>query len=917
MWVKPTNVEGTRQVFASGNQDNHQIGIDVDGKFFAMFYDDYDGDYITVTGTTVANEDQWYHIAASAKENGEIRLYVNGSLQASTGFGEVYTSLNHFAYGYSDYDQANYFQGELDEIRIWTVERSATQIRANMYSGSSDATLINSAGVWQLNEGSGSTATDAVNDRVIDLAYAEMGQPSWVTSTAPIGGSGDVASGIQSGTAEVGGATLTFNTPFENPVDVFFNEITTAPNLYPAGFTSSVGGKYFVIDLVGTPGTFSLDLTLTFGAGVITETQESNPGLLKLFRRSSGSSGAWTELSGATSAVAATGEVTWAGITSFSEFLVLEVEPSDIFTMTSADVTVFAESVYTFSEGFFNIDPFFGDSTFTLTASVAPNGTLFVDVNDNADYDAGTDDILTDVSSALYTPSDLAGRLRYLPIEMGMDSVSVTFTTGEVSNAVMLRFITVETAPSLAGQASQAGWYLMSNPLNTSLGEMFSSIWTQGAINSDAPSAQPTLFTFNPLTSSYTAVTTDLDTTKVRSGQGVLAYIFAFDDYATGVPEGGGWPKTLTNEGNPFQWNTASVAVVNDDADLVEGTSGSEGFNLFGNPYAWPLRADSLIATLKRADPLANSYVYRWNQPYQTWQLVTSGQIRPYESVFIRAITTGLDADLEFSYADRYVEAPGKVEAEPVFALTLTHPESGLTSSLGLRSDEKASIGIDPYDGYYLGTYSRTFANLFTQVGDQSLVIQNLPTGLESELRMPLHVHASATGEFELSWDATEIPEGWSYVIEDPATGEIVDLADVTSHRFTITRALKATQDNGVFSMAASDEPALWLRVRGPGTITSVDDRSTLPTEVELAQNYPNPFNPSTQIVYGVPSASNVRLEVYDMLGRQVAVLVNGESMPAGRHTVRFDASRLASGVYVYRLQVGDKVMTRRMVLIK
>lgn len=90
-----------------------------------------------------------------------------------------------------------------------------------------------------------------------------------------------------------------------------------------------------------------------------------------------------------------------------------------------------------------------------------------------------------------------------------------------------------------------------------------------------------------------------------------------------------------------------------------------------------------------------------------------------------------------------------------------------------------------------------------------------------------------------------------------------------------------------------------------------------MPTEVELSQNYPNPFNPSTQIVYGVPSASNVRLEVFDMLGRQVAVLVNGDTMPAGRHTVRFDASRFASGVYVYRLQVGEKVMTKRMVLIK
>jgi len=89
-----------------------------------------------------------------------------------------------------------------------------------------------------------------------------------------------------------------------------------------------------------------------------------------------------------------------------------------------------------------------------------------------------------------------------------------------------------------------------------------------------------------------------------------------------------------------------------------------------------------------------------------------------------------------------------------------------------------------------------------------------------------------------------------------------------------------------------------------------------LPNQVTLHQNYPNPFNPSTQISYEIPEASHVRLEVFDMSGRRVAVLVD-EGRPAGGHIVHFDADGLSSGVYVSRLQAGSHTVTRRMTLVK
>jgi hypothetical protein len=98
----------------------------------------------------------------------------------------------------------------------------------------------------------------------------------------------------------------------------------------------------------------------------------------------------------------------------------------------------------------------------------------------------------------------------------------------------------------------------------------------------------------------------------------------------------------------------------------------------------------------------------------------------------------------------------------------------------------------------------------------------------------------------------------------------------------------------------------------GPADVAGDPSR---PATYGLAQNYPNPFNPTTVVSYHLPAVSEVRLTVYDLLGREVAILVN-EKRPAGRYTVRFDASALASGVYIYRMVAGPFVQTRKMILL-
>ncbi|MBN1212316.1 MAG: T9SS type A sorting domain-containing protein [candidate division Zixibacteria bacterium] len=94
------------------------------------------------------------------------------------------------------------------------------------------------------------------------------------------------------------------------------------------------------------------------------------------------------------------------------------------------------------------------------------------------------------------------------------------------------------------------------------------------------------------------------------------------------------------------------------------------------------------------------------------------------------------------------------------------------------------------------------------------------------------------------------------------------------------------------------------------------DDNSLLPNEFALAQNYPNPFNPSTRIEFSLPTAGQAKLEIFNILGQNVATLVN-ETLSAGNHEIEFDASNLPSGIYFYRLMHENGSATKKMVLVK
>jgi hypothetical protein len=121
---------------------------------------------------------------------------------------------------------------------------------------------------------------------------------------------------------------------------------------------------------------------------------------------------------------------------------------------------------------------------------------------------------------------------------------------------------------------------------------------------------------------------------------------------------------------------------------------------------------------------------------------------------------------------------------------------------------------------------------------------------------------------------------------------------------------------NANFGTAVGAYGTILRTTNGGISFVEKDNNSTLPKDYTLSQNYPNPFNPTTTINFSVPKSEYVKIKVYDILGRDVVTLVN-ENKPVGNYKVEFNAGKLTSGVYFYRMESGSYSQTKKLLLLK
>ncbi len=179
-------------------------------------------------------------------------------------------------------------------------------------------------------------------------------------------------------------------------------------------------------------------------------------------------------------------------------------------------------------------------------------------------------------------------------------------------------------------------------------------------------------------------------------------------------------------------------------------------------------------------------------------------------------------------------------------------------------------------------------------------------------------IHPYLVGSYTPSQHAFEVAlsGNFAFLSEDTYGIEIVDVSNPSAPYFvsnynTSGHAVELIADGEYLYVA--DPPYFRILRFDP---TGIEDTNSLPDEFSLSQNYPNPFNAQTTISYSLPTASDVKIDIFDILGRKIETLVSG-NQPAGQHSIIWNAEKASSGMYFYRIEAGSYSDTRRCLLLK
>ncbi len=333
----------------------------------------------------------------------------------------------------------------------------------------------------------------------------------------------------------------------------------------------------------------------------------------------------------------------------------------------------------------------------------------------------------------------------------------------------------------------------------------------------------------------------------------------------------------------------------------------AQGFNLISDPFVIPILRDELVFTKggSRAafqGAVSGGWISSQLYGYSSGNYTSADTVKLFGGYWIGVLQSGVSVVFKPAVPSAAYAAPTAplVSNPNDFAVQITARFNGLTDDL-LRFGVKAnaSNSYDQFDApkpprgpaaNYIETY---FNHPEWQLPfGERVAYDFVKTGGSWRFT----VNTSSGGAVTLSWNAAALSSGRSLDLYDLTAGQTVSMKNTSVYNFTIagTHHFEITS---TLTGAKNEEPVL-------------------PECTSLDHCYPNPFNPMTTIRYSLAAPGHVTLKVYDMIGREVATVVNG-MQDAGVKNVQFDASHLTSGIYFYTMRCGDFSATKRMTLIK
>lgn len=407
--------------------------------------------------------------------------------------------------------------------------------------------------------------------------------------------------------------------------------------------------------------------------------------------------------------------------------------------------------------------------------------------------------------------------------------------------------------------------------------------------------------------------------TSLPQGQGFIAYYF--DDATDPV-----------NPNLTLSWAGATETT----ADFTTASlDTNEEFHLLGNPFFTTfdlselnLTAKGFQTTVQVWNPSTSSYT-NVTQSAGSTDLIAMGQgfFGQRSSTSMGTTTLTYDADGRTKAGTLVGKAESDRDVGLGFWLTVTNANGEL-----IAFDEAASIVFredateewDPYDASKLTPLVPAYATVSvvgTRRGESELLaLASYPLKF-TELEIPLEVSATGlSGHARLEWSRLEtLPAHWSAEIVDLQTGGATDLRRTNGYQFPLigsASASKSARDvlKAPLKLPTSGQNRFLIRISSASS-TAVEDES-IPSVQQLDQNYPNPFARSSIIRFAVPEAGAVRLALFDVLGRELLVLVD-DVLEAGWHEVEVNAERLSAGLYLYNLEAEGQTMTRTLQVIR
>ncbi|TNE70931.1 T9SS type A sorting domain-containing protein [bacterium] len=390
------------------------------------------------------------------------------------------------------------------------------------------------------------------------------------------------------------------------------------------------------------------------------------------------------------------------------------------------------------------------------------------------------------------------------------------------------------------------------------------------------------------------------------AGNGFIVYFF--DNALAGSSE---LPITLR----------ASGTVPTTDVQVNLHANGNK-FNLIGNPFDEPIdfsqitvNGGSLTSTVGHIyNPQTGTYTTTtaWGDSVGAWQGM---MLENNTATSITIPVASIIADGKFANGDVLKSvANNRVVVELTFKMKKS-VDVIEQDKLYIVFDDHANESNDALDAKKL--YPLRVADKLFSMNQENETYSQLafPLSTTNESVIDILESGEFTGEILLETKVVQGSKSIHFELYDYLTDKVFSLENGSMVQFNGNKSgnLLKRKATDVF---LDDKGSNRFKLTLNPVSTSVDNLAGIDYQFELSQNFPNPFNPTTEIKYSVKNAGNVRLEVFTLLGQKVATLVDKQQI-AGYHTVKFDASHLSSGVYLYRLVSGEQELIKKMMLIK